>query len=248
MLLSQFGINAGGGSVAMIGPNGRQYRVAMLTPEGTELANGSTGSEAVAGAMNSALYSLSTQLLPQQHRLLALPPRVPVTDSTALLESAGAAPPPTGPPAEAAAAGAAPGLRSQASSVNALTRLLARAPEGAAAPSYIRDGARARLTAQRQGNLFSVALNPTGMPGTLGTAANLLQSLEMLGPGGMLGGPPGAGALADLDNTVWDEAVNQLLDALAPQGVGRGRTAAGAAPGAARAGATAEEAGIDPSE
>lgn len=251
MMLNQLGINAGsGGSLAMIGPNGRQYRMAVLSPEGSGATASGRGSEAMAGAMNTALYSLSTQLMPQQHRLLALPPRVPVRDSTALLDSAGTSASAAAPAGDGPVAGAASGLRSQASSVQALTRLLARAPEGPTNPTYMRDGVRARMTAQRAGNnLFSVHLNPASLPTTFGTATNFLQSLELLQPGGLLGGPPGAGALADLDNTVWDDAVNQLLEALAPQGLGRARAAAGpGAPGAARAGGAAEEAGIDPSE
>lgn len=246
MLLSQLGLSASGdGSVSRFGPNSRQYRISLLAPEAAASATtGTAGSEAVAGAMSSALYTLSTQLLPQQHRLLALPPRLPVSENAALLQSAAAVVPgAAGPNSDASSL-----LHGQASSVNALTRLLTRAPDNSTSTSFLRENGRARLVAQRQGgNLFSITLDSVGLPAALGPAANFLQSFELLQPGGMLGGPPGAGALADLDNSVWDEAVNQLLEALAPQGLGRSRAAPSA--GAARAaGGQADEASIDPSE
>ncbi|KAF6259545.1 hypothetical protein COO60DRAFT_1004200 [Scenedesmus sp. NREL 46B-D3] len=90
MLLSQLGINANANSVALMGPNGRQLRLpaTMMMPDAQDPAAAAAapgGSEAVNGAITSAMQSLTMQLMPQQHRLLALPPRLPAAESAALL-------------------------------------------------------------------------------------------------------------------------------------------------------------------
>jgi hypothetical protein len=253
MLLSQLGINANANSVALMGPNGRQLRLPpMLMQEPQDPATAAAaqgGSEAVNGAITSAMQSLTMQLMPQQHRLLALPPRLPAAESAALLASAGSA---AGAAAGTAAAGGAAsgeaGLRGQASNVNALTRLLTRAPEAGVA-GYVRDG-RGRITARTGPGGFM--LNPGAvMPPSFGPGANLLQSFEVWQQGALGGG--GGGLL--IGDSVWDEAVNELLEALAPhQGRvgGRGRVpGAPTMPGqpAGRAGAAAgDDAGLDPRE
>jgi hypothetical protein len=249
MLLSQLGINANAGSVALMGPNGRQLRLAappMMPPEAHDpAAAAGQGSEAVNGAITSAMQSLTMQLMPQQHRLLALPPRLPASESAALLASAGSAAGAAAGTAAAAAAGEA-GLRGQASNVNALTRLLTRAPE-AGAGGYLRDG-RARISARTGPGGFM--LNPATLPPpNFGLGANLLQSFEMWQQGAL--GGAGGNMMGDMGDSVWDEAVNQLLEALAPPGRGLNRLGAPAMPGqaAGRAGAAAgDDAGLDPRE
>jgi hypothetical protein len=239
-----------------MGPNGRQLRLptSMMMAEPQDPAAAAAaqgGSEAVNGAITSAMQSLTMQLMPQQHRLLALPPRLPAAESAALLASAGsAAGAAAGTAAGAAGTGAGEaGLRGQASNVNALTRLLTRAPE-AGAGGYVRDG-RARITARTGPGGFM--LNPGGvLPAAFGPGANLLQSFEVWQQGAL--GGMGGNMLGDIGDSVWDEAVNQLLEALAPhQGLGRGlnRLGAPAMTGAAagRAGAAAgDDAGLDPRE
>jgi hypothetical protein len=253
MLLSQLGINANAANVALMGPNGRQLRLpsSMMMQEPQDPAAAAAaqgGSEAVNGAITSAMQSLTMQLMPQQHRLLALPPRLPAAESAALLASAGSA---AGAAAGTAAAGGEAGLRGQASNVNALTRLLTRAPE-AGVRGYLRDG-RGRIAAT-SGPASNFLINPPVLPPTFGPGANLLQSfVGEVWQQGALGGA-GGNMLADIGDSVWDEAVNQLLEALAPhQGLGRGlnRLGAAAMPGqpAGRAGAAAgDDAGLDPRE
>jgi hypothetical protein len=96
-------------------------------------------------------------------------------------------------------------------------------------------------------------LNPGNLlPPTFGPGANLLQSFEVWQQGAL--GSAGGNMLADMGDSVWDEAVNQLLEALVPQqGLGRGLNRLGgpAMPGqaAGRAGAPGgDDAGLDPRE
>lgn len=91
MLLSQLGLNPAAGSNVTIG--GRQYRL-MQFPEveaaaATAGGPGSRGSyDSIAGAVTATMQSLVGRLMPQQHRLLALPPRVPAAENAALLATA----------------------------------------------------------------------------------------------------------------------------------------------------------------
>jgi hypothetical protein len=223
-------------------------------------------------AIANVMQTLTAQLLPAQHRLLALPPRVAASESAALLEAANLQP--QQQPADAAAAGAdaAPGaaaggaagvadssLRSQASTVSTLSRLVSRMNETAApnSSSYLRDG-RISVRHPGTGGLINVSINPALLSPNLGPGSSLWQTLEALGqPGGLLAGGPGGGglpALADLNDSVWDEAVNQLLEVLAPNGVGRrapmptGGLAPPGAAGRATAAGAADNAGLDPRE
>lgn len=223
-------------------------------------------------AIANVMQTLTAQLLPAQHRLLALPPRVAASESAALLEAADLQP--QQQPADAAAAGAdaAPGaaaggaagvadssLRSQASTVSTLSRLVSRMNETAApnSSSYLRDG-RISVRHPGTGGLINVSINPALLSPNLGPGSSLWQTLEALGqPGGLLAGGPGGGglpALADLNDSVWDEAVNQLLEVLAPNGVGRrapmptGGLAPPGAAGRATAAGAADNAGLDPRE
>jgi len=267
MLMSQLGLNPAGSMTFVGGPGGRTYRVsAMPLPEGQEGgAAGRASSEYMNGAFNSAMQSLTMQLMPQQHRLLALPPRLPAAESAALLASAGA------PPAAAAssaangdAAATAAGLRGQASNMTALTRLLSRAPDAAGGMAYRTTMRRTPGLTQHIPGLINIGGTAMLSPAGFGPGATLLHSLEMLQQNGLAAAAaaaPGSNLMADLDNSVWDEAVNQLLEALAPGGppgsvaIGGGRrllgpggvNAAIGGPGAARAGAgAAEESGLDP--
>ena len=259
MMLNQLAVNAGGPSSLTIG--GRQFRLNGL--DGIDLAaatgNSRAASEAVNGAMNSAMQSLTLQLLPQQHRLLALPPRVAPAESAALLEAANQQHQPAAAPAAAAAdapaaAAADASIRGQASSVSTLSRLVGRTTEAApGASSYLRDGRGALISTRHPGTggLINVAINPSLLSPALGPGSSLWQTLEALGqPGGLQAGGMG---LADMNESAWDEAVNQLLEVLAPGGVGRaqarlpgGLAAPPGAAGRATAAGGADNAGLDP--
>ena len=141
-----------------------------------------------------------------------------------------------------------------------LSRLVSRVNDGTApnGSAYLRDG-RISVRHPGTGGLINVSINPALLSPSLGPGSSLWQTLEALGqPGGLLAaGGPGAGVpgLADLNDSVWDEAVNQLLEVLAPNGVaGRGARlpAAGLAPpgaaGRATAASAADNAGLDPRE
>jgi hypothetical protein len=290
MLLAQLGLNAPSGSNVTIG--GRQYRLMPPVPEVEAAAPGGRPSDSLVGAINATMQSLLGRLMPQQHRLLALPPRVPASEVAALLQSANdaaaAAPhiqqlqqqqqqgeeqPGAGGAAAAgggggaaaadAAAAAAPGgaaaatagLRSHASNMTMLTRLLSRVNEaGAGGPSsLLRDGRGAMVTTRHPatGGMINVAINPSALlsPG-LGAGVNttLLQTLEALSqPGNLLYSGPGGET-----DRLWDEALLQLMDALGPQGGGRGTRIVGGAglssAAGGRAGATGagDAGGLDP--
>lgn len=258
-MLNQLGLSTGGppNSVTI---GGRQFR--FMATEGVDAAAasgaGRSNADLVNGAINSAMQSLTMQLLPQQHRLLALPPQVQASESAALLEAAnqqqqlqqggGAAAPDTA------------NIRGQASNVSMLSRLVTRMNETAAPNSYAypRDGRSTLISARHPGTggLINVAINPASLlsPG-MGAGASLWQTLEALGqPGGLLaGGPGGNMGLGDVNDSVWDEAVNQLLEVLAPNGVGRNQRLPGGLPppvpvGRAGAAGAVDIAGLDPRE
>jgi hypothetical protein len=279
MMLNQLGLQAG----ALAGSSDRRFR--WMYPGGVDPSEQSAAATGASGAaadgsssvrtVGNLMQTLTSQLLPQQHRLLALPPRVAATESAALLEQAanlqpqrqqqhpeGAAPaaPAAAGAAAAAAAGASPAdasLRSQAGTVSTLSRLVFRMNEAAAPSSnaYLRDG-RISVRHPVSGGLINVAINPTLLSPGMGPGSSLWQTLEALSaPNGLLaagGQGPGMGGLAD--DSVWDEAVTQLLEVLAPNGTGRsarlptaGLAPPGAAGRAAAAGA-ADNAGLDPRE
>lgn len=276
MMLNQLGMAAGGGMTA----GDRRFRWMFggvadpLDPTaasgGSRLADSASNTRAMANVMQT----LISQLLPQQHRLLALPPRVATSESAALLEqAANLQPQPQQQPqqqqqegAAPAAEGAAPAggdsnVRSQASTVSTLSRLVSRM-NGTAAPSssaYLRGDGRISVRHPGTGGLINVAINPSLLSPALGgnATSSLWQTLEALGaPGGLLSAGQGGGlpGLADLNDSVWDEAVSQLLEVLAPNGAGRGarmQTGGLAPPGAAgraAAAGAADNAGLDPRE
>lgn len=285
MMLNQLGLQAG----ALAGSSDRRFR--WMYPGGVDPSEQSAAATGASGAaadgsssvrtLANLMQTLTSQLLPQQHRLLALPPRVAATESAALLEQAanlqpqrqqqqqqqqleGAAPvTPAEAGAAAAAAGAAPAaaadasLRSQASTVSTLSRLVFRMNEASAPSSsaYLRDG-RISVRHPVSGGLINVAINPTLLSPGMGPGSSLWQTLEALSaPSGLLAAGGQGGGMGGLaDDSVWDEAVSQLLEVLAPNGTARsarlptaGLAPPGAAGRAAAAGA-ADNAGLDPRE
>jgi hypothetical protein len=274
MMLNQLGLQASG-AMGMAGMVDRQFRLNYPGRPDQSDPSAATGRGSDASnmrALANVMQHLTQQLLPQQHRLLALPLRMAATEIAVLLEAANLQPPPQqqqaqqGPAAAAAgdAAGAAAadgGLRGQASTISTLSRLVSRSNEagGAAnASSYLRDG-RISVRHPVSGGLINVAINPSLLSPGLGPGSSLWQTLEALGqPAGMLGGAQiGAGGvpgLADMNDAMWDEAVNQLLEVLAPNGAARGTArlpAAGLAPGQAGRAAAAgagDAVGLDPRE
>jgi hypothetical protein len=267
MMLNQLGLQQGWGG----GASGGRFR--YMTPGALDLVDPSASAAATRPADSASnmrtianvMQTLTTQLLPQQHRLLALPPRVPASESAALLEAANLQPQqqpegaaaPAAPGAAAPAAGADGSVRSQASTVSTLTRLVSRMNESAAPSSsaYLRDG-RISVRHPGTGGLINVAINPSLLSPAMGPGSSLWQTLEALGaPGGLLAGQAGGmPGLAELNDSVWDEAVNQLLEVLAPNGAGRSARmpAAGLVPpgaaGRATAAGAADNAGLDPRE
>lgn len=289
MMLNQLGLQAG----ALAGSSDRRFR--WMYPGGVDPSEQSAAATGASGAaadgsgsvrtVANLMQTLTSQLLPQQHRLLALPPRVAATESAALLEQAAnlqpanqrqqqqqqqqlegaapVAPAEAGAAAGAAAAVAAPAaaadasLRSQAGTVSTLSRLVFRMNEAAAPSSsaYLRDG-RISVRHPVSGGLINVAINSTLLSPGMGPGSSLWQTLEALSaPSGLLAAGGQGGGMGGLaDDSVWDEAVSQLLEVLAPNGTGRsarlptaGLAPPGAASRAAAAGA-ADNAGLDPRE
>jgi hypothetical protein len=222
-LLSQLGLG-GASNVSVVGPGGRPLRMSALmlqdgsAPDAARSASAAGNAASTTRALSGAMQSLLLQLLPAQHRLLAQPPRLPASEVAAMLTTA-----------DAAAAGA-----DAASSVHALSRLLARGggPDAAALRDTRGRSGRSGLLLGSGGML--VPGGPGGGPlhGALGSMGGPAQ-----GAGGLLGAP---------SSSVWDEAVSQVLAALAPQGLSRPRQAAAVPPGAPRGGA--EDGGLDPRE
>jgi hypothetical protein len=265
MMLNQLGLQQGWGG----GASGGRLRYlnpgAMdpVEPSASAAANRPADSASNMRTIANVMQTLTAQLLPQQHRLLALPPRVPASESAALLEAAnlqpqqqpeGAAAPAA--PGAAPAAGADGSVRSQASTVSTLTRLVSRMNESAAPNSsaYLRDG-RISVRHPGTGGLINVAINPSLLSPAMGPNSSLWQTLEALAaPGGVLSGQAGAmPGLAELNDSVWDEAVNQLLEVMAPNAGRSARMpAAGMVPlgaaGRATAAGAADNAGLDPRE
>jgi len=257
MMLNQLGLSTGGppNSVTI---GGRQFRFMATEGADAAAASGRSNADLVNGAINSAMQSLTMQLLPQQHRLLALPPRVQASESAALLEAANQQQ--QLQQGGGAAAADTANIRGQASNVSMLSRLVTRMNETAApnSTSYLRDGRSTLISARHPGTggLINVAINPASLlsPG-MGAGASLWQTLEALGQqGGLLaGGPGGNMGLGDVNDSVWDEAVNQLLEVLAPNGVGRNQRLPGGLPppvpvGRAGAAHAVDIAGLDPRE
>jgi hypothetical protein len=270
MMLNQLGLQASG-AMGMAGMVDRQFRLNYPGRPDQSDPSAATGRGSDASnvrAMANVMQHLTQQLLPQQHRLLALPARVAATETAALLEAANLQPPPPQQQqAQQGAAGDAPGaaaaevgLRGQASTISTLSRLVSRSNEAGGAAnnsSYLRDG-RISVRHPVSGGLINVAINPSLLSPGLGPGSSLWQTLEALGqPAGMLGGAQlggGVPGLADMNDTMWDEAVSQLLEVLAPNVASRSAArlpAAGLAPGQAGRAAAAgagDAVGLDPRE